>query len=324
MTALAGARYARKDASIGGRRHGSNPGTVRLAGQRVPIRVPRVRSVAGSEVPLRAYEALHGEGEVNDRLLKRVLYGISCRNYEAAAEVIPGAIGLSGSTVSRSFIQASAAQLRELQERDLAGEDVVAIVLDAKTFADATMVIALGITMSGEKRVLGFVETDTENERVLTPFLRSLVERGLDFSQGVLVILDGSKGLRSAVTKVFRHRALVQRCQWHIAGRDPRFQRGATSPPGQVPMRPVAWGQAWPGNGPRRSRPDTSASVPSPEARAKPRAATKVNAFGAVKASRTAIAGRVREWGGRVACVSTKTTATVETWGGEAVATLGV
>ena len=41
VTALAGARYARKDASIGGRRHGSNPGTVGLAGQRVPIRVPR-------------------------------------------------------------------------------------------------------------------------------------------------------------------------------------------------------------------------------------------------------------------------------------------
>ena len=113
VTALAGARYARKDASIGGRRHGSNPGTVGLAGQRVPIRVPRIRRVAGGEIPLRSYAALHGEGAVNDRLLTRVLYGISCRNYAAAAEAIPGAIGLSGSTVSRTFIQASAAKLHE-------------------------------------------------------------------------------------------------------------------------------------------------------------------------------------------------------------------
>ena len=215
VTALAGARYARKDASVGGRRHGSNPGTVGLAGQRVPIRVPRIRHVAGSEMPLRSYEALHGERAVNALLLTRVLYGISCRNYEAAAEAIPGAIGLSGSTVSRDFIQASAAKLRELQERDLSGEDVVAVVLDGKTFAEATMVIALGITLAGEKRFLGFVETDTENEKVLTPFLRSLVERGLDVSQGVLVLLDGGKGLRSAVRKAFRDRALVQRCQWH-------------------------------------------------------------------------------------------------------------
>ncbi len=215
VTALAGERYARKAASIGGRRHGSNPGTVGLAGQRVPIRVPRVRGVAGREIPLRAYEALHGDGAVNDLLLKRGLYGISCRNYEAAAEAIPGAIGLSGSTVSRGFIEASAAKLHELQERDLAAEDVVAIVLDGKTFAEATMVIALGITISGAKHFLGFVETDTENERVLTLCLRSLVERGLDLSQGLLVILDGSKGLRAAVRKTFRHRALVQRCQWH-------------------------------------------------------------------------------------------------------------
>ena len=215
VMALAGARYARKDASIGGRRHGSNPGTVGLAGQRVPIRVPRIRRVAGGEIPLRSYAALHDEGAVNDRLLTRVLYGISCRNYEAAAEAIPGAIGLSGSTVSRTFIQASAAKLREFHERDLSDEDVVAIVLDGKTFAEATMVIALGITLTGDKRFLGFVEIDTENAQVVTLFLRSLLERGLDVSPGVLVILDGGTGLRAAVRKAFRHRTVVQRCQWH-------------------------------------------------------------------------------------------------------------
>ena len=79
-------------------------------------------------MPLRSYAALHGDRAVNDLLLKRVLYGISCRNYEAAAEAVPGAIGLSGATVSRGFIQASAVKLRELQERDLSGEEVVALV----------------------------------------------------------------------------------------------------------------------------------------------------------------------------------------------------
>jgi putative transposase len=215
VKALAGERYARKDDLERGRRHGSNPGTVAMAGQRVPIRVPRVRSVVGGEIPLRSYESLSHGGEVNDLLLKRVLYGISCRNYELAAESVPGAIGLSSSTVSRSFVQASARKLREIQERDLSGEDVVALFLDGKTFADATMVVALGITLSGEKRFLGFVETDTENERVLTPFLRSLLERGLEICQGLLVVIDGGKGLRAAVNKAFRNRALVHRCQWH-------------------------------------------------------------------------------------------------------------
>ncbi len=132
-----------------------------------------------------------------------------CRNYEAAAEVIPGAIGLSSSTVSRRFVQASAAKLKELRERDLSGEDIVTIFLDGKVFAGATLVLALGITLLGEKRILGFVETDTENEKVLTPFLRELVVRGLDLSQGMLVILDGSKGLRAAVKGAFQQRVLV-------------------------------------------------------------------------------------------------------------------
>ena len=215
VKAFAGERYARKEARFRGRRHGSNPGTVGLGGQRVPVRVPRVRSVAGGEIPLRTYDELSPGGAVNELLLRRVLYGISCRNYESAAAAIPGAIGLSSSTVSRGFVQASGAKLREMQERDLSGEDVVAIFLDGKAFADAMMVVALGITISGEKRFLGFVETDTENEQGLTPFLRSLMERGEDIAGGVLVIVDGGKGLRAAVKRAFRNRALVQRCQWH-------------------------------------------------------------------------------------------------------------
>jgi transposase-like protein len=211
---LAGERYARKGEGESGRRYGSNRGSVRLGGQRVPIRVPRVRGEDG-EAPLESYQKLRGSGEPDEVLLRRVLYGISCRDYEDAAEAIPGAIGLSRSTVSRRFVEASAGQLRAFQERDLSGEDVVALFLDGKTFAEDTMVIALGITQDGRKRALGFVQAGTENERVLTSFLRSLVDRGLDVSQGVLVIIDGGKGLRAAVQKSFKKQALIQRCQWH-------------------------------------------------------------------------------------------------------------
>ena len=213
VLALAGARHARDDGGVG-MRHGSNPGTVRLAGQRLPIRVPRVRGERG-EIPLRSYQALHGSNPVDDQLLRRVLYGISCRNYAAAAQAIPGALGLSSSSVSRSFIEASEAKLKEFQQRDLSGESYVALFLDGKTFADATMVVAMGVTAKGDKRFLGFVETDTENEKVLTPFLRSLIDRGLDVSQGLLVVIDGAKGLRAAVNQVLRKRAVIQRCMWH-------------------------------------------------------------------------------------------------------------
>ncbi|MEO6202890.1 MAG: IS256 family transposase [Nitrospirales bacterium] len=212
---LAGARYARKTPALPGRRHGSNPGSVQLAGQRHPLRIPRVQHQSGGEISLHTLEQLRGTGQVDELLLKRVLYGISCRNYETAAAAVPGAIGLSSSTVSRTFTRTSAQQLQAIQDRDLSPLDVVAVFLDGKTFADMTMVIAVGIALTGEKHLLGFVETGTENEAVLTPFLHSLGDRGLDISQGLLVIIDGGKGLRAAVRQAFGGTALVQRCQWH-------------------------------------------------------------------------------------------------------------
>jgi transposase-like protein len=211
---LVGAKHSRKDPDNLYRRHGTNPGSVPLADQRIPIRVPRVRSPRG-EKTLRSYEAFQDGGSVDDRMFRRVFYGISCRNYELAAESVPGAIGLSSSTVSRRFIQASAKRLREFQDRDLSSYDVVTLFLDGKTFAEDEMVVALGVTLGGEKVILGFVQTATENGKVIGNFLRSLRDRGLDVSQGLLVVTDGSKGLRSGVRTAFRGLAVMVRCQWH-------------------------------------------------------------------------------------------------------------
>ena len=124
------------------------------------------------------------------RGLRRVLYGISCR--EAAAATI----GLGGPCPGRSSRPA-----RPSSASSKSGTcHVVALVLDGKTLVHDGR--GAGHHDDGGGRV----------EKVLTPFLRSLVERGLDVSQGLLVIVDGGKGLRAAVQ---RHRALVQRCQWH-------------------------------------------------------------------------------------------------------------
>ena len=216
VTALAGERYARKATATRGRRHGSNPGTVGLAGQRVPIRVPRVRCVAGSEIPLRAYDALRGDREANDVLLRRVLYGISCRNYEAGPRRrFPGRSGSRARRCPGGSSRPARRSCASYRSGICPVRTWSPCSWMARPSPTPRMVVALGITMSGEKRFLGFVETTTENEKVLTPFLRTLVERGLDASQGLLVILDGGKGLRSTVTQVFRGRALVQRCQWH-------------------------------------------------------------------------------------------------------------
>jgi len=75
--------------------------------------------------------------------------------------------------------------------------------------------IALGVTLQGQKIVLGIEQTATENSRALEQFFEKLVERGLRYEEGLLFIVDGSKGIIKAIEKTFPSSAVIQRCQYH-------------------------------------------------------------------------------------------------------------
>ena len=152
---------------------------------------------------------------MDEGLLLRMLKGIATRNYEVCAEAVPEAFGLSSSSVSRRYVKGTARKLAQFQERSLEGYDLVALFLDGKSFADEEIIIALGVTLDGQKIPLGFVQAATENERVCRRFLSDLVERGLQYESGLLVVIDGGKGLYKAVMSVLKGHACVQRCQYH-------------------------------------------------------------------------------------------------------------
>lgn len=213
---LAGERYSRTGGLPGVVRWSQQRGSVYLADQKVAVTYRRLRDrPSNQEVPLRTYQGLQQPHQADHGILLKILRGLSCRSYAECAEVIPAAFGLSPSSLSRRFIRASARKLQQLCERRLESYDFVALFLDGKTFQEDEMVIALGITLSGHKVILGFVQTGTENERVCSDFLQSLLERGLRIDQGMLCIIDGAKGLHKAIQKVFGSFALIQRCQWH-------------------------------------------------------------------------------------------------------------
>lgn len=113
------------------------------------------------------------------------------------------------------FIAASAAKLKEVRERRLEDLDIVAVFIDGKFFAQDMIVTALGIASKGEKKMLGFTQTTTEDQTACRELLQSLVDRGLQIEDGLLFILDGGKGLRKAVSLIFGRKTPVQRCQWH-------------------------------------------------------------------------------------------------------------
>ena len=216
VATLAGERYSRKGGLPGLVRWSQQRGFIYLGPQKVAVLYRRLRDrTSNREIPLRTYQQLQQPHQADGKLLLQILRGLSCRSYAECAQAIPAAFGLSPSSLSRRFIRASARKLQQLCERRWDSYDFVALFLDGKTFAEDEMLIALAITLSGEKVILGFIQTGTENERACSDFLRSLLERGLRVDPGLLCILDGAKGLRKAIQQVFGSQVLIQRCQWH-------------------------------------------------------------------------------------------------------------
>jgi transposase-like protein len=211
---LAGDRYVPDKGAV--KRWGHNPGSVCLEGQKVSIQVPRVRDVSTKrEIPLKSYAALRDTDIINANALDQVLNGISQRKYGKVTRKVPETFGIGHSSVSSRFIKASSEKLKELQERDLSGEAIVAVFIDGKRFAENGVIIALGVTLVGEKTVLGLIESGTENRMVCSDFMNNLIKRGLKADDGMLIVVDGSKGIYKGVKDVLGDRAFVQRCQWH-------------------------------------------------------------------------------------------------------------
>jgi putative transposase len=211
---LVGARYERKGSEF--TRWGSNPGSVYLGDQKVSVKVPRVMNkVTGKAQELSSYRKLNDSGHFDDKVFKHVINGISMKKYEEAAEHIPETFGIKKSSISRRFKAATARKLKELFDRDLSKEDIVAIFLDGKALRSVQVVIALGVTIAGKKIPLGFIETSTENASVCKDFLNVLITRGLNTNQEILFIIDGAKGIHKAITTVLEDKAVIQRCQWH-------------------------------------------------------------------------------------------------------------
>ena len=198
-------------------RHGSERGAVTLGGRRVQITHPRVRTTTGKEVQLPSYVTAASRDLLNKSAMERMLAGLSTRHYPISLEPVGdvGAHGISKSSISRRFIQRTQTALDDLMNQHLGHLKPVALMVDGVGFAKTLCVVALVIDAKGIKHPVGILEGATENDRVVTDLLVDLKERGLDVSDGILVVIDGAKALASAVRKVFGKNAVIQRCIEH-------------------------------------------------------------------------------------------------------------
>jgi transposase-like protein len=198
-------------------RYGHQKGYICIGAQKVRIERPRVRSIEeiSSELPLARYQQLQRPETLPQAILRRMVRGVSTRDYEGAIDLAQESCGVKKSSVSRGFVRASAESLQAWAMRSLAGVRFVAVFIDGVEYAGETLVVALGLTSTGHKQVLGMRQGATENGQVVTSLLEELQERGLDTSRPTLFVLDGAKALVAGVKRVFGRLAFIQRCQIH-------------------------------------------------------------------------------------------------------------
>ena len=210
---LAGRRHERL-ADRTATRWGTEDGFVVFDGKKVPLERPRVRSSDGVEIPLDRYRMFQGE-RMESSVSKRVLRGVSTRNYEGVIDDLCDGYGVEKSSVSRHWKAATAKELAALMERPLGDADLVAIMIDGIHFHDHLLVVALGIAVDGKKQVLGIWDGASENSAVVKALLGNLIERGLDAGRNYLFVIDGSKALHKGIREIFGDHAIIQRCQIH-------------------------------------------------------------------------------------------------------------
>jgi transposase-like protein len=204
-------RQAERTAS----RWGSERGYCVVMGQKVPIERPRVRTTDDKEVRLGSYEMFHRGEPLTETVWSKLMLGLSTRKYGQAVREFSAAYGLEKSAISEHFIEASRGELKAMMERRLDKTRLCALLIDATPFEGQQMVAALGIDEYGRKTILGIRQGATENATVVGELLADLVERGLDFTEPRLYILDGGKALSAAVKKHAGESAAIQRCQVH-------------------------------------------------------------------------------------------------------------
>ena len=219
--ALGRGRYQRGAGSTG-RRHGHRPRQLVTTFGPLRLSVPRARLAdeAGerewNSTLLPAYQRLSRRAEA--LIAEAYLAGMNTRRVRRAlAKLFEGHVGKD--VVSRAW-QKTRAAWQAWQERDLAGDDIVRLILDGtvvkvrldRKATAISLLIALGIRRDGQKVVLAIKNLGGESEAAWRAVLDDLTSRGL--ARPDLVIVDGGKGLEAALVSLWDD-VPVQRCTVH-------------------------------------------------------------------------------------------------------------
>jgi len=215
--AIGAARYERTEARTT-HRNGNRSRLLSTKAGDVELRIPKLR--AGSFFPALLEPRRRIDRALWAVVMEAYVHGVSTRKVDDLVAALGIDAGISKSEVSRICSELDAV-VAEFRDRPLGHTAFPYVFLDA-TYVKAhdgarvvskAIVIATGVTKTGDREVLGMAVGDSEDGAFWTAFLRSLRARGLT---GVrLVISDAHEGLKGAIAAVLLG-AAWQRCRVHF------------------------------------------------------------------------------------------------------------
>ncbi len=234
LTAFLGAgAYARTEARRG-YRNGTKTRTLTTSFGPTELDVPRASIFNGERhqewqskiIPRYARRTR----EVDAALLGLYFGGVNTRRVRQAIRPLLKDSPLSKSSISRVIVQLQA-YFESWRERDLSGEDIRYVYLDA-TFMPVRcggkaerlpIMVAVGVRATGEKVLLSLAVMGVESAAAWGEFVGDMANRGL--RRVTLAITDGNQGLERALLELWPNLA-IQRCTvhklWNLLGHAPK------------------------------------------------------------------------------------------------------
>ena len=217
LTATIGAAPGEHSSARTALRNGHRPKLISTAAGDIAVDIPKLRT--GSFFPAILERRRRIDRALFAVVMEAWVHGVSTRKVDDLVKALGAASGISKSEVSRICAELDV-DLGAFRTRRLDGAFPY-------VFADATyvkarvggrvvsraVVVATGVTATGDREVLGVDVGDSEDGAFWTGFFRSLRARGLSGVQ--LVISDHHLGLKAAIAAVFVG-AGWQRCRVHF------------------------------------------------------------------------------------------------------------
>jgi len=215
--AIGAGRYERTDARTT-HRNGSRTRLLSTKAGDVELHIPKLRQ--GSFFPALLEPRRRIDRALWAVVMEAYVHGVSTRKVDDLVAALGIDTGISKSEVSRICGELDGV-VATFRDRSLGHTSFPYVFLDA-TYVKAhdgasvvskAIVVATGVTRTGDREVLGLAVGDSEDGAFWTAFLRSLRARGLAGVQ--LVISDAHEGLKAAIGAVLLG-AAWQRCRVHF------------------------------------------------------------------------------------------------------------